>query len=157
MVLFISLWNILDCKDPVSPFYHFFTAFYFLSHCLVVYQLEPSPLLCLPGPSPPPTTYTLDICLFFLSSFFFLVFLGPYPWHVEVPRLGVQLELVNATATAMLDPSWVCDLHHSSWQPAKRGQGSHSGIESESSWMLVGFVTAEPRQEPHFLGRITLM
>ena len=24
--------------------------------------------------------------------FFFLVFLGPHPWHMEVPRLGVESE-----------------------------------------------------------------
>ena len=38
---------------------------------------------------------------------------------MEVPRLGVQSELyplATATATAMWDPSHVCDLHHSSWQ-----------------------------------------
>ena len=23
----------------------------------------------------------------------FVVFLGPHPWHLEVPRLGVELEL----------------------------------------------------------------
>ena len=34
-------------------------------------------------------------------------------------RLGVEsvLQLLaDTTATAMLDPSHVCDLHHSSWQ-----------------------------------------
>ena len=31
--------------------------------------------------------------LFFLSFFFFVSFLGPHPWHMEVPRLGVQAEL----------------------------------------------------------------
>ena len=25
--------------------------------------------------------------------FVFVLFLGPHPWHVEVPRLGVELEL----------------------------------------------------------------
>ena len=25
--------------------------------------------------------------------FFFFRFLGPHPWHMEVPRLGVELEL----------------------------------------------------------------
>ena len=38
---------------------------------------------------------------------------------MELPRLGVQLELqllAYATAAAMSDPSYVCDLHHSSWQ-----------------------------------------
>ena len=50
---------------------------------------------------------------------FFFVFLGRHPQHMEVPRLGVQSEpqlLAYTTATAMPDPSLVCDLHHSSWQ-----------------------------------------
>ena len=45
---------------------------------------------------------------------------------MEVPRLGVKLELQLAaytTAIAMQDPSLVCDLHHSSQQPTERGQG----------------------------------
>ena len=56
--------------------------------------------------------YLLPIKLFF---FFFL--LGPHLLHMEVLRLGVESELqLPATATAMQDPSCVCDLHHSSWQ-----------------------------------------
>ena len=42
-----------------------------------------------------------------LSFFLFFGFLGPHPRHVEVPRLGVKLELyllAFATATAMQDP-----------------------------------------------------
>ena len=38
---------------------------------------------------------------------------------MEVPKLGVKSELqlpAYATATAMQDPSRVCDLHHSSQQ-----------------------------------------
>ena len=38
---------------------------------------------------------------------------------MEVPKLGVKLELqlpVYATATAMRDLSYICDLHHSSLQ-----------------------------------------
>ena len=38
---------------------------------------------------------------------------------MEIPRLGVESELqllAYATATAMQDPSHVCDLHHSSQQ-----------------------------------------
>ena len=51
--------------------------------------------------------------------FFFFVFLGLHSWHMEVPRLGVQLELwppAYARATAMQDLSLVCNLHYSSWQ-----------------------------------------
>ena len=36
---------------------------------------------------------------------------------MKIPRLGVELELqLPATATAVPEPSRVCDLHHSSWQ-----------------------------------------
>ena len=40
-------------------------------------------------------------------------------WHMAVPRLGVESELqlpACTTATAMLDPSRVSSLHHSSRQ-----------------------------------------
>ena len=50
---------------------------------------------------------------------FFFVFLGPHPRHMEVPRLGVKVELqppAYTTATATPDLSCVCDLHHSSQQ-----------------------------------------
>ena len=55
------------------------------------------------------------------TVFFFalLCFLGLHPWHREIPRLGVQLELLlpaYTTATAMQDLSCICNLHHSSWQ-----------------------------------------
>ena len=39
--------------------------------------------------------------------------------HMEVTRLGVELELhllAYTTATAMQDPSCICDWRHSSWQ-----------------------------------------
>ena len=48
------------------------------------------------------------------------VFSGPHPQHMEVPRLGVELELqlpaYTTTAIAVLDLSCVCGLYHSSWQ-----------------------------------------
>ena len=48
---------------------------------------------------------------------FFL--LGLHLQHQEVPRLGVESELqllACTTATTTQDPSYSCDLHHSSWQ-----------------------------------------
>ena len=42
-----------------------------------------------------------------------------YPQHMEVPRLGVQSELqllAYIRATAMWEPSPICDLYHSSRQ-----------------------------------------
>ena len=50
-------------------------------------------------------------------SFFF--FLELYLWHMEVFRLGVELELrlmATTTATATEDLSCVCNQHHSSRQ-----------------------------------------
>ena len=54
-----------------------------------------------------------------ISFFFFSVFFwgrGANQRHLEVPRLGGDLELqlpAYTTATATQDPSCVCDLHHS--------------------------------------------
>ena len=50
-------------------------------------------------------------------SAFFLLFLGPKVRHREVPRLGVESELqlpAYTTVTAVLDPSLVFKLRHSS-------------------------------------------
>ena len=51
--------------------------------------------------------------------FFSFVFLGPHPWHMEIPRLGVKSELqlpAYTTATAMPYPNCIFNLHHSSRQ-----------------------------------------
>ena len=51
--------------------------------------------------------------------YIYFVFSGLHPWHMEVPRLGVESELLllaYARAKAMPDPSCVCDVHHSSQQ-----------------------------------------
>ena len=56
---------------------------------------------------------------FFILFFVSLPFLGPLPWHMEVPRLGAEPELqlpAYTTATATWDLSPICDLHHSSQQ-----------------------------------------
>jgi len=34
-----------------------------------------------------------EVIFFFFFFLVFLPFLGPLPWHREVPRLGVELEL----------------------------------------------------------------
>ena len=55
----------------------------------------------------------------FIYLFIYFCFLGPPPWHMEVPWLGVESELqlpAYTTATAMWNPSCICDLHHSSQQ-----------------------------------------
>ena len=57
---------------------------------------------------------------FYFSFLLFFFFLGPHLQHMEILELGVESELqlpACATAMATQDPSWVCDLHHSLWQP----------------------------------------
>ena len=51
--------------------------------------------------------------------YYYFAFLGLHLWHMEVPRLGVESNLqlpAYTIATAMPDPSCICDLHHSSRQ-----------------------------------------
>ena len=83
-------------------------------------------------------------CILF---FFFFFLLGPHLRHMEVHRLGVELELqllATATATAMTDPSHVCDLHHSARQLQILNHWVRPRIEPAPSWILLGFITAEP-------------
>ena len=64
------------------------------------------------------SVHCLFVCLF-VSFFKFFYFVRPHLWHMEVPRLRVQLELqllAYTRATAMQDPSHVFHLHHRSWQ-----------------------------------------
>ena len=90
-----------------------------------------------------------------LFSFFFLFFggggfLGPHPWNMEVPRLGVELELQLPTytsATAIGDPSLVCNLHHSSWQCRILNPLSEARNRTHFLTVPVGFVTTEPHCE----------
>ena len=35
-------------------------------------------------------SFILKAFIFKFLFFFFLSFLGPHPWHIEVPRLGVK-------------------------------------------------------------------
>ena len=55
----------------------------------------------------------------FIFIFLSFVFLGLHPWHMEVPRLGVESELqlsTYTTVTATWDPSRTHDLLQSSQQ-----------------------------------------
>ena len=58
--------------------------------------------------------YGLSFITNITFSISFSFFLGQHLWHMEVPRLGVALELqllVYATATATQDLSHVCNPH----------------------------------------------
>ena len=68
---------------------------------------------------------------------------------MEAPGLGIQLELpLPATATAKQDPSHKCATDTTAQDNARSlTQWARPGIEPKSSWILVGFVTAEPQLE----------
>ena len=68
------------------------------------------------------TVWFLELpgCILLFFNFFF-AFLGPHPWPMQVPRLGVEPELwlpAHTTATATPDLRCIGYLHHSS----QRGQ-----------------------------------
>ena len=90
---------------------------------------------------------------FFVLFCFALAFfgrVGAYPGQYEAPRLRVELALrlpAYTTATATRDPSHVCNLHRSSGQRQILNPLSEARNQTESSWILVGVVTTEPRQE----------
>ena len=85
-----------------------------------------------------------------LSLFFFFGFLGPHLRQMEVPRLGVQLELqllahttataTPVTATATQDLSHVFNLHHSSQQRQILNPLSKARFEPITSWFFDRFV-----------------
>ena len=80
------------------------------------------------------------IILFFyfgLFLFLFFCFLGPCPWHMEVPTLGVELELhllAYNKATAMRALSCVYNLHHSSQQSQILNLVSEARLISAEPW-----------------------
>ena len=58
-------------------------------------------------------------CCYLFIYLFIYVFLGLHLWHMEVLRVGVELELqllAHATATAKQDLSRICNLYHRSQQ-----------------------------------------
>ena len=69
---------------------------------------------------------------------------------MEVPRLGVELELqllVYAAARAMPVLSHVCNLHRSSQKRQILNPLSEAKDQTASSCMLVGFVSTPSQRE----------
>ena len=87
-----------------------------------------------------------------LFIYFFVLFVVPHLQHVEVPRLGTELELwlpACDTAATTRDPSCICYLHHSTKSLTR---WERPGMELECSWILVRFVSTEPWRELLNLG-----
>ena len=78
----------------------------------------------------------------FINKTFFFVFLGLHLWHMEVPRVGSELELqlwAHVTTTAVQDPIQIYDLHHSSRQcqilnPLSKAR-DRTRIPMDTSWV----------------------
>ena len=91
--------------------------------------------------------------LFFRNEYLFIFcFLGPHLQHMEVPRLVILVELqlqTYTTATPTWDPSCVCKLHHSSAQCRIPNPLSKGRDRTESSWILVRFISAVPQCNSH--------
>ena len=94
--------------------------------------------------SSPRSSFSSEWGLFWkriLFFFFFFFFSGSHLQHIEVPRLGVKLELQllgYATATATWDPSHICDLC-CSLQQRRILNWARPVIKPASPWILVGF------------------
>ena len=90
-------------------------------------------------------------CSFSFSLFlflFFAFFLGLHLWHKEILRLGDELEPplpAYATATAMEDPSRICNIHHSSRQGQILNLPSKARDQTGNLMVLSRFVSAAPR------------
>ena len=87
-------------------------------------------------------------------------FLGPNSQHMEVPRLGVELELqlpAYTTATATPDLSLVRNLHHSSRHHCILNPLSEAMDKPATSWFLVGFVSTVPGWKLIIFNKIKLI
>ena len=68
---------------------------------------------------------------------------------MAITSLGVESEL-QLPATTTRDPSCVYSIAYGNAQ--SRGRWARPGINLTASWILVGFVSAEPQQElPHLI------
>ena len=94
--------------------------------------------------------YFIYLLIFVFCPLFF--FLRAAPWHMEVPRLGVESELLlpaYTTATTTPDPRHVCDLHHSSQQRWILNPLSEARDQTCNLMVPAGFVSTAPRRERH--------
>ena len=109
-------------------------------------------------------THALPLCtpsftsLYFWHHYLWLYYYYYYchfravPRHMEIPRLGVESELqplAYPTATVTSDLSHVCAVTSTTAHGNTRSltHWVRPGTEPASSWMLVRFVSIEPRWE----------
>ena len=74
-----------------------------------------------------------------IIGLFVSFFLWLHPGHMEAPRLWVESKLqlpAYTTATVTLDPSHICDLHHSLQQCQILKPLSKANSLMDASWVL---------------------
>ena len=90
-----------------------------------------------------PPQLSPSYCDSFFLSFVFFFRATPMAYGSSQTR-GLIRDAAFSTATATQDPSHIFDLHHSSWQFRILNLLSEARDKTASSWILIGFVTAEP-------------
>ena len=98
-----------------------------------------------------------------MVSFFFWSS-GLHPWHMEVPRQGIQLELqlpATATAAAVPDPSLVWGLDRSSWQhrilnPLSKARDQMGNLMVPGQIYFRGATTGTPVKEWFVYGNLQI-
>ena len=104
------------------------------------------PSMSYPGHSPSALGYAFESSLHLFFPHLFRA--TPSAYRGSQLRIKLELQLpAYTTATATPYPSHVCELHHSSLQRGSLTHWARPGIELKSSWILVRFITAEPRRE----------
>ena len=93
-----------------------------------VTSLSLNPIICKMGRKELRLHIKITACNFIHIYIYIYCFLGLRLWHMEVPRLGIKLEL------QLLAHGNAGSLTH--WE--------RPGIESASLWIPVGFITTEP-------------
>ena len=79
---------------------------------------------------------------------FICVFLGLHSRHMEIPRLGVKLELHLPAYTPLQQCRiQVVSVTYTTAHGNEILNPLGPRIEPESSWLLIGFVTADPQCE----------
>ena len=108
LINFARLWAQLASQVYIIIYFTKFGTFSHYIKPLFLIRKIHNPFKFLPLYLKPGSTF-----ISFLFYLFIYCILGLHPWDMEVPGLGVELEL-QLLATATVDPSKVCDLYHSS-------------------------------------------
>ena len=96
--------------------------------------------------------YVCNQIVLWVFWFCFVCFWGSHPWHMEVSRLGTELEL-QLPARPQQHGIWATCVtyitaHGNTGSPT---QWVRPGIKPASSWILVRFISAVPSHNRNFL------